>query len=61
MRKIGLTLTKKSKILQVLQIDRGSLAQLVEHFTFNEGVDGSNPSRATISVFCTMCSHRLAA
>ena len=25
----------------------GSLAQLVEHFTFNEGVDGSNPSRAT--------------
>ena len=26
----------------------GSLAQLVEHFTFNEGVDGSNPSRATI-------------
>lgn len=27
--------------------DSGSLAQLVEHFTFNEGVDGSNPSRAT--------------
>jgi hypothetical protein len=29
-------------------VPRGSLAQLVEHFTFNEGVDGSNPSRATI-------------
>jgi hypothetical protein len=23
------------------------LAQLVEHFTFNEGVDGSSPSRVT--------------
>jgi len=42
----------------------GSLAQLVEHFTFNEGVDGSNPSRATKfkSRFCSSVrSHRLVA
>ena len=26
----------------------GSLAQLVEHLTFNQGVPGSNPGRATI-------------
>lgn len=28
-----------------IQVD--SLAQLVEHFTFNEGVSGSNPERVT--------------
>ena len=40
----------------------GSLAQLVEHFTFNEGVDGSNPSRATIlKEFLSEGSHRLVA
>ena len=29
-------------------VEEVPLAQLVEHFTFNEGVDGSNPSRDTI-------------
>ena len=28
-------------------VRRDPLAQSVEHFTFNEGVDGSNPSRIT--------------
>ena len=26
----------------------GSLAQRLEHLTFNEGVDGSNPSRLNL-------------
>jgi hypothetical protein len=30
----------------------GSLAQLVEQFPFKELVDGSNPSRPTISFLC---------
>ena len=47
--KIELTLKRKSQKL-LSPFDRGSLAQPVEHFTFNEGVDGSNPSRATISL-----------
>lgn len=27
---------------------QGSLAQRLEHLTFNEGVDGSNPSRPNL-------------
>ena len=45
-----LTLDPSYYKLALPQTDSGSLAQLVEHFTFNEGVDGSNPSRATIFV-----------
>ena len=46
-----LTLEPAYYKLALPQRTRGSLAQLVEHFTFNEGVDGSNPSRATIFLF----------
>ena len=33
-------------LFQSLKLDL--LAQLVEHLTFNEGVDGSSPSQVTI-------------
>ncbi len=50
-QEIVLTLVLGYYKLALPKTDSGSLAQLVEHFTFNEGVDGSNPSRATIFCF----------
>ena len=37
-------------------VEEVSLAQPVEHLTFNEGVDGSNPSRDTMYGSVTLSS-----
>lgn len=46
----------------VLRFFREPLAQPVEHIPFKDGVDGSNPSRLTISTaFLSKGPHRLVA
>ena len=44
----------RPQIVQAIMCVLVPLAQLVEHFTFNEGVDGSNPSRDTIFLHCSV-------